>query len=151
MESKNLTGKVTFEQRLKSAWEWVMWLHEGRACQSEGTARVKACSKNHRESNVPKWQISISGRVVGDTVREVAGDWRQTPGHLMDHCTDLGFCSKRNGVPLEGSGHRSDVIWFFTLKQSFWLLGGISSWETGKSRIKKTSWDASAKGEMVLT
>lgn len=50
-----------------------MWLLEGRGYQAEGRARVKVCLRNGQVSNVPK-VLSISGRGLGDEVREVAGN-----------------------------------------------------------------------------
>lgn len=39
----------------------------------------------------------------GAEVTEVAGDWRQTLEHLMDHRKNLGFYCGTSGEPLEGS------------------------------------------------
>lgn len=51
MESKDLTGKRTLEQRLEAVWE-ESWLREGTGCQAEGSASVKPCSRNRLQSGV---------------------------------------------------------------------------------------------------
>lgn len=49
---------------------------------------------------------SVSMKMLRDGVRESARD----PGHLMDHCQDLGFYSERSREPLEGSEQRDNVV-----------------------------------------
>lgn len=59
--------------------------------------------------NVPG-VISISGRVLGHEVKELAGDRRQTLGLLRGHCKNLRYYSEGSGEPLGGPGLRNYMI-----------------------------------------
>lgn len=87
-----------------------MWLSEGGGClPGRGNSMCTALFKEGSGSNVPG-VISISGRVLGHEVRELAGDRRQNLEHLRGHCKNLGYYSERSGEPLEGPGLRNDMI-----------------------------------------